>query len=286
MDMDRTAIDDERIVRLAELASQHGGTPVHPGKPFSLVRAACADMVHRLPSDCRPTLVLLDAKDLAGGLLEAVFGFPRQDTAAATSQLANSILALADDGPIMLAVCMSQPSLETWDRPEQPNSIDIKENELFIRLAENYRLAIVIGGVDLDRADARALITARLHRVLDAALGQKRAGDWNSRREGLREDVETLYRRTAAVLGEGLFAFHFGSTPTDQGRFLQILARLDQFGKRPVEEIQRENRGPSCLQGYSRALHRRLLRIAPSAQGCGSAGRPEAVYTCRPVTGL
>jgi adenosine deaminase len=251
MDMDRTDIDDERIVRLAELASQRGDPPVVPGNPFGLVRAACADMVHRLPPDCRPTLVLLDASDLAGGLLEAVFGFPRQGTAVAISQLTARILALAGDGPIMLAVCMSQPSLETWDRPEWPGSVDIKENEFFVRLAENYRLAIVIGGVDVNRADGQALITARLHRVLDAVSGQKHAGDWNGRRDGLCKDVATLYRRTAAVLGEGLFALHFGSTRNDYGRFLQILARLDQFGKRPVEEIQR---GIALRPGYKDAL--------------------------------
>jgi len=232
--------DDQRVVRLTELAAQRGDTPIDPANPLSLVRAACADMVHRLPPDCRPTLVLLEANDLAGGLLETLFGFPRQATAAAASQLAGKIDAWARQGPLMLAVCMSQPSLESWDRPEWPDSVHIKENEFFIRLAENYRLAIVIGGIDVHRADERALITARVHRVLDTALGHRRAGDWNSRRDELRGDVATLCRRTAAVLGKSLFALHFGSGSGDcHGRFLQVLARLDQFGKRPVAEIQR-----------------------------------------------
>jgi adenosine deaminase len=238
MDFEEAPMDEERIVRLTALASQRGDMPVNPGNPFSLVTAACADLVDRLPPDCRPTLVLVDANDLAGGLLEALFGFPRLDTAPTIRQLTEDILALTGEGPLMLAVCMSQPSLEAWERSEWPDSVHIKENEFLVRLAENYRLAIVIGGVAVNRADGRKLITARVHRGLDAVSGLKRA--WTSRRDELRNDVETLYRRTDAVLGNDLLELHFDSTSSDHpSRFLQILARLDQFGKRPVENIRR-----------------------------------------------
>jgi adenosine deaminase len=273
MDFEEGRVEDkERIVRLAALASQRGGTQVNAGGPFGLVRAACADLIHRLPPggnyDHLPTLVLLDANDLAGGLLEALLGFPRQDTAAAISQLAGKILALAGKGPLMLVVCMSQPSLEAWERSEWPDSVHIKENEFLVRLVENYRMAYVIGGVDANLPDGQALITARVHRALDAVLGQKHAGDWKSRRNELRKDVATLYRRTAAVLGDGLFAFHFGSKSSDRhGRFLQILARLDQFGKRPVEKIQEGIKlGPAkdVLKPYSDGSYglRRALKQA------------------------
>ena len=231
---------EDRIVRLAALASRGDDTPVEPANALiGMVRAACADLVHRLSPDCLPTLVLLEADDLSGGLLQALLGFRRQDASAHVRQLADDICALAKGGPFMLAVCMSQPSLETWEGTEWSGSHPIKENEFFIRMAENYRLAIVIGGVDVDRADGRALVTARMHRVLDAVLGQKCPTDWNLRRQELCDDVATLYGRSATILGDDLVASHFGSSPSDRHRrFLEIIARLDQFGKRPVKNVR------------------------------------------------
>jgi adenosine deaminase len=236
MDFEEAGME-ERIVRLAALSSQPEVIPVQPDNPLSVVRAACAKMVHRLAPDHYPTLVLIEANDLAGGLLEALFGSQRQNTSAAITVLANGIRALADEEPLMLAVCMSQPSLEAWERPEWPGSVHIKENEFLVRLAENYRLTIVIGGVEADRTDVPKLI-ARLHRALDAVSGEKCASDWNNRLKQVRDDVAALYRRADAILGKDLIKFHFPSSTDSHSRFLQILGRLDQFGKRPVENIR------------------------------------------------
>jgi hypothetical protein len=118
MDFAKSRTDEERIVRLAELASEHRDVlddlVGDPCDPFSVVRAACADLVQRLAEDRRATLVLLGAKDLEGGLLEALLDFPRQDTDAETSRLATWILArAADDGSLMPVICMSQLLIST-----------------------------------------------------------------------------------------------------------------------------------------------------------------------------
>jgi adenosine deaminase len=227
-------MEEQRIVRLAALASE-GDESVDAGSAFSLVRAACKDLVPLLPESCRPTLALLEAEDLAGGVLEALLGFPRQDTEEPTRQLAAEILGSADREPLMLAVCMSQPSLEAWEREEWPGSANIKEKEFFVRLVENYRLGILIGGI----GDGKALIAARIHRSLQATQSNHGAAGWKSRRDELRGDVEALHRRTAGILGKKLLARHFGSTRGGAPiRFLQIVARIDQFGKRPVKNIR------------------------------------------------
>jgi adenosine deaminase len=229
-------MDEDRIVRLAALASKGSDRPVDASERFRVVRDACKDLAPRLPEDCRPTLVLLDAKDLAGGVLEALLDFPRQDMDKPNRGVATEILGLADREPLMLAVCMSQPSLEAWERDEWRDTINIKEKEFFVRLMENYRLGIVVGGI----CDGQALIAARIHRRLQVAHSSNHAAMWKNRRDELRGDVESLYRRAAGVLGKDLLALHFGSTRVDASRrFLQIIARIDQFGKRPVENIRK-----------------------------------------------
>jgi adenosine deaminase len=227
-------MEEQRIVRLAALASDRDGA-AHARRAFSTVRAVCKDLVPLLPEDCRPTLVLLDANDLAGGVLEALLGFPRQDTGELTRQLAAEILGLAEKEPVVLAVCMSQPSLEAWERDEWRDSTNIKEKEFFVRLIENYRLGIAIAGIE----DGKALIAARIYRSLQATQSSNDAIKWISRRDELHGDVQALYRRAAGILGKNLLARHFDSARGDTLlRFLQIVARIDQFGKRPVQNIR------------------------------------------------
>ena len=234
--------NEDRIVRLSALAMGGEGRAVDSSDPFSLVRAACKDLVRTLPKDRRDTLVLLNADDIAGGVLEALLGFPRRDTGDGISELAEDILGWAKaDGQLILAVCMSPPSLEAWERDEWAGSRRIKEKEFFVRLMENYHLAIVIGRLDATSADKQlALITASIRRYLDAARGPNHGGDWHSRRDDLHNDVKALYSRADVVFGHDLLVSHCGSESREShGLFLQIVAQLDQFGKRPIEEIKK-----------------------------------------------
>jgi adenosine deaminase len=263
-------MDEERIVRLTALASKGSDRPVDASERFRVVRDACRDLAPRLPEDCRPTLVLLDAKDLAGGVLEALLDFPREDTDDPNRSLAAEILGLAGRESLMLAVCMSQPSLEAWERDEWPGSVDIKEREFFVRLMENYRLGIVVAGID----DEKELIAARIHRSLQAAQSSYGTSNWKSRRDELCGDVAELYRQTASIMGKDLLGLHFGPTCADRPRrFLQIVARIDQFGKRPVKNIRdgivRDTANRDALRPYSDGSYglRRALKRAVQQSG-------------------
>src|SRR5262245_23964701 len=95
--------------------------------PLSLLREACEDVIKTLPKDRRRTPECLDSDAITGGLLEALLGFPRSDTDEAIRRCAKNILARARaDGQMILAIGMSSPSLEAWDRPEEGDSARIK----------------------------------------------------------------------------------------------------------------------------------------------------------------
>src|SRR5689334_5939644 len=63
--------------------------------PLSLLREACEDVIKTLPKDRRRTPECLDSDAIAGGLLEALLGFPRSDTDEAIRRCAENILARA-----------------------------------------------------------------------------------------------------------------------------------------------------------------------------------------------
>jgi hypothetical protein len=225
-------MEEERIVRLATLSRRGGsdrGGSDRAGR-FALVHAACEEVVQTLLPNCLTTLLLLDARDVANGLLESLIGFPRKGT---QTEISGAGLDLdAEDKPLVLAICMSQPSLEAWERSEWLGSESIKEQEFLIHLAESYRLAIVIGGINVDSIDE---ISARIRRSLNAVSSW---GSWKQRCEWLRRDVAVLLQRAAGILGEKLFASHVDPTTSEGiGRYLRIVSRLDQFGKRPIANI-------------------------------------------------
>src|SRR5262245_16388075 len=244
--------------------------------PLRLLRQACTAVIRTLPKARRRTPEWLDPNAIAGGLLEALLGFPHSRTDEGMTRLAKDIFDRARaDGHMLLAIRMSSPSLEAWDRAEGGDSAHIKEKEFFVRLMENYDLAMLIGGLDAGSDDEqRALITARIRRRLDADRSSNESGDWNSRRDELRKDVVALYERAAAVLGEELLASHCGSTAPDcYSRFLQIVGRRQA----PDRHSQGRDSGRFRQHRDAQALRRRLVWVAPGREPRNPPERAEAM---------
>jgi hypothetical protein len=253
-------MDASRLVRLSEpgsLAPKDPGPNDKTDRPraFELVRSACHSFARRLDAD-RPTLVLLDANDVGGGVLEALLDLPCPRSTSDASALAQEIRSEARASQaIMLGICMAQPSLEAWENEvEWPGSRNIKEHEFLIRLFASYRLGILIVGLDMQREGGRDVdevwrtenrqgvrgrVAARIWRALREAGGRPDVPDgWEGKRQGLLGDLSRLYDYAQETLGEDFFARTFeAKIPEGQCRFLRTIARIDQFGKRPVADV-------------------------------------------------
>ena len=80
--------------------------------PLRLLRQACTAVMKTLPKARRRTPEWLDPNAIAGGLLEALLGFPHSRTDEGITRLAKDIFDRARaDGHMLLAIGMSSPSL-------------------------------------------------------------------------------------------------------------------------------------------------------------------------------
>jgi adenosine deaminase len=245
-----------------------------PNGRFAVVREACRSVIQRLPPNNQPTLVLLDAKDVDNGILEVLLGCHIEVNTDKVHELARKITNLAQKPPFLLAICISQPSLQAWDTAQDNDFRSIKEREFFIRLFESYKLAFVLTNLRAEPTlNDLEQITSRLERHLSGALFES----WADRFETLKRDIHIIATKVLTSLNANIVKRYFDGSSSDERdlRFLQIMSRLDQFGKRSFEHILSGTRidskknGLGILENYghgSYGLRQRLnaaLKLGP-----------------------
>jgi hypothetical protein len=234
---------EDRVIRFSALEASSSLGPKTPQARLDDIREACRSVVARLPPTHRSTLVLLSAADIENGILKRLLDCHLQ-SATETEDLAEQIIEGAEREPnLLLAICMSQESLQAWDAPRENSrktteEAAIKDKEFLIRLFTSYQLGFTIPGVRNRDADAFR-IRSQIERSLKALNNAPRVDNWRERLQSLKQDIQVLTDKVFSLLSAHVIKnFDSNSSGHERNaRFLHVISRLDQFGKRPVGNI-------------------------------------------------
>ena len=170
-----------------------------------------------------PSLFAISTFDIEDGLLERLAGFG--DVSQKNHPLCDSIFrAVKELSPFNLVMSLPGSSLESWKI-----RAGIKDKEFYIRTFKNYGLLIVVERDD--SAEQEVLDRLTLARLRRAFQDHRNGINWSKRLQDMKNDFESIYDQVPGVL----------DAPLVQGfsDFCLTVATVDQFGKRPLGDIQK-----------------------------------------------